>query len=67
MVPARDQLRVLPKDTRRLRSLLRQMRDTIKDARTIERVKKAHGHRPRIPWSRVTKMWCWPGTCRNTA
>ena len=37
---------------------LRQMRDTIEDiedARTIERVKKAHGHRPRVPWSRVKK------------
>ena len=36
--------------------LLRQMRDTIEDiedARTIERVKKAHGHKPRVPWSRV--------------
>jgi len=38
--------------------LLRQMRDTvedIEDARTIERVKKAHGHRPRIPWSGAKK------------
>jgi hypothetical protein len=34
------------------------MQDTIEDiedARTIERVKKAHGHKPRIPWSRVKK------------
>ncbi|HEX7621569.1 MAG TPA: hypothetical protein VF359_10275 [Anaerolineales bacterium] len=38
--------------------LLHQMRDTIEDiedVRTIERVKKAHGHKPRIPWSRVRK------------
>ena len=56
--PTRDQLRALPKDTLRLTSPLRQMRETIEDiedARTIERVKKAHGHRPRVPWSRVKK------------
>ena len=38
--------------------LLRQMRDTvedIEDARTIERVKKAHGHKPPVPWSCVKK------------
>ena len=38
--------------------LLRQMRDTvedIEDAHTIERVKTAHGHKPRGPWSRVKK------------
>ncbi len=29
--------------------------EDIEDARTIERVKQAHGHRPRIPWSRVKK------------
>jgi hypothetical protein len=34
------------------------MRDTIEDmadVRTIERVKKVRGHKPRIPWSRVKK------------
>ena len=49
---------LLNKQVTRARSLLRQMRDTIEDiedARTIERVKKAHGHRARIPWSRVKK------------
>ena len=49
---------LLNKQVARARSLLRQMRDTIEDiedARIIERVKKAHGHRPRIPWSRVKK------------
>jgi hypothetical protein len=30
-----------------------QLRALSKDARTIERVKKAHGHKPRVPWSRV--------------
>jgi len=49
---------LLDKQVAQATSLLRQMRDTIadiEDARTIERVKKAHGHRPRIPWSRVKK------------
>ena len=49
---------VLDKQVAQATSLLRQMRDTIEDiedARTIERVKKAHGHKPRIPWSRVKK------------
>jgi hypothetical protein len=49
---------LLDKQVTRARSLLRQMQDTIEDiedARTIERVKKAHGHKPRIPWSRVKK------------
>ena len=49
---------LLDKQVARATSLLRQMQDTIEDiedARTIERVKKAHGHRPRIPWSRVKK------------
>jgi len=58
MAPARNQLQALPKDARRLRNLLRPVPDTIEDiedARIIERVKKAHGHRPRIPWSRVQK------------
>lgn len=49
---------LLDKQVAQATSLLRQMRDTIEDiedARTIERVKKAHGHKPRIPWSRVKK------------
>ena len=49
---------LLDKQVTRAKSLLRQMQDTIEDiedARTIERVKKAHGHRPRIPRSRVKK------------
>ena len=49
---------LLDKQVTRARFLLRQMQDTIEgieDARTIERVKKAHGHKPRIPWSRVKK------------
>jgi hypothetical protein len=61
---------LLDKQVAQATSLLRQMRDTIEDiedARTIERVKKVHGHKPRIPWSRVRKMWCWRRTCRNTA
>ena len=49
---------LLDKQVAQATSLLRQMRDTIEDiedARTIERVKKVHGHKPRIPWSRVKK------------
>ena len=49
---------LLDKQVARATSLLRQMRDAIEDiedARTLERVKKAHGRRPRIPWSRVKK------------
>jgi len=40
------------------KALLRQMRETIEDvedARIIERAKKAHGNKPRIPWSQVKK------------
>ena len=49
---------LLDKQVAGAKFLLRQMRDTIEDiedARTIERVKKTHGHKPRIPWSRVKK------------
>jgi hypothetical protein len=49
---------LLDKQVAQATSLLRQMRDTIQDiedARTIERVKQVHGHKPRIPWSRVKK------------
>jgi hypothetical protein len=49
---------LLDKQVAQATSLLRQMRDTIEDiedARTIERVKKVHGHKPRIPWPRVKK------------
>ena len=41
------------------KALLRQMRQTvedIEDARTIERAKRANGHKPRIPWSQVKKQ-----------
>ena len=40
------------------KSLLRRMRQTVEDieaSRTIERAKRAHGKRPRIPWSQVKK------------
>jgi hypothetical protein len=40
------------------RALMRRMRETvedIEDARTIERVKTAHGSKPRIPWAQVKK------------
>ena len=30
-----------------------QRRALSKDARTIERVRNAHDHKPRLPWSRV--------------
>jgi small-conductance mechanosensitive channel len=49
---------LLDKQVAQATSLLRQMRDTIEDmadVRTIERVKKVRGHKPRIPWSRVKK------------
>ena len=38
--------------------LLREMSQTvedIEDARTIERAKRTHGNKPRIPWSQVKK------------
>jgi len=38
------------------KSLLRRMRQTVEDledARTIERAKRAHGKKPRIPWSKT--------------
>ena len=37
---------------------MRQMRQTVEDvedARTIERTKRAHGTKPRIPWAQVKK------------
>ena len=40
------------------KTLLRQLRQTvedIEDARTIDRAKRAHGNKPRIPWSQVKK------------
>ena len=40
------------------KALLRQMSRTvedIEDARTIERVKRANGNKPRVPWSQVKK------------
>jgi hypothetical protein len=40
------------------RTLLRRMSQTvedIEDARTIERAKRAHGAKPRIPWAQVKK------------
>ena len=47
---------LLNKQVGQAKILLRQMRETIEDvedARIIERAKKAHGNKPRIPWSQV--------------
>ena len=49
---------LLNKQVGQAKALLRQMRETIEDvedARIIERAKKAHGNKPRIPWSQVKK------------
>ena len=48
----------LDKQLAQAKTLLRQLRETvadIEDARTIERAKRANGHKPRIPWSQVKK------------
>jgi len=48
----------LNKQLAQAKALLRQMRETvedIEDARTIERVKRAHGNGHRVPWSQVKK------------
>ena len=48
----------LDKQLVQAKSLLRQMRQTVEDvedARTIERAKRAHGSKPRIPWAQVKK------------
>ena len=49
---------LLNKQVGQAKALLRQMRETIEDvedARIIERAKKAHGNKPRIPWAQVKK------------
>jgi hypothetical protein len=49
---------LLDKQVGQAKALLRQMRETIEDvedARIIERAKKAHGSKPRIPWAQVKK------------
>ena len=48
----------LNKQVGQAKTVLRQLRETvadIEDARTIERAKKAHGDRPRIPWAQAKK------------
>ena len=48
----------LNKQLAQAKALLRQMSQTvedIEDARTIERVKRANGSKPRIPWAQVKK------------
>jgi hypothetical protein len=48
----------LNKQLAQAKTLLRQMSRTvedIEDARTIERAKRAHGNKPRIPWSQIKK------------
>ena len=48
----------LDKQLNQAKTLLRQLRQTVEDvedARTIERAKRAHGKKPRIPWSQVKK------------
>ena len=48
----------LDKQLIQAKNLMRQMHQTvqdIEDARTIERAKRAHGPKPRIPWSEVKK------------
>ena len=44
-----------PKGNALLRHQLRATVEDIKDARIIERAKKAHGKQPRIPWSQAKK------------
>jgi len=34
---------------------MKQTVEDVEDARTIERAKKLHGNKPRIPWSQVKK------------
>jgi hypothetical protein len=34
---------------------MRQTVEDVEDARTIEQAKRAHGQKPRIPWSQVKK------------
>jgi hypothetical protein len=49
---------LLNKQVGQAKVLLCQMRETIEDvedARTIERAKRAHGNKPRIPWSQAKK------------
>ena len=49
---------VLNKQVAQAKALLREMRETvedIEDARIIERAKKRHGTRPRIPWAQAKK------------
>jgi hypothetical protein len=48
----------LNKQLTQAKALLRRMRQTvedIEDARTIERAKRANGHKPRIPWAQAKK------------
>ncbi len=48
----------LAKQLIQAKNLMRQMRQTvedIEDARIIERAKRAHGQKSRIPWSEVKK------------
>jgi hypothetical protein len=50
--------RQLNKQLAQAKTLLRQMSRTvedIEDARIIERAKRAHGGKPRIPWARVKR------------
>ena len=49
---------LLGKQVSQAKALLRELRETvedIEDARIIERAKKAHGSRPRIPWAQAKK------------
>jgi hypothetical protein len=48
----------LNKQLAQAKTLLRQISRTvadIEDARTIERAKRAHGNKPRIPWAQVKR------------
>jgi predicted transcriptional regulator len=48
----------LAKQLTEAKSIMRRMRQTVEDvedARTIEQAKRAHGKKPRIPWSQVKK------------
>ena len=54
----RDNWTQLNKQLAQAKTLLRQMSQTvedIEDARTIERVKRTNGNKPRIPWAQVKK------------
>ena len=41
------------------KALMRATIEEVGDARTIERVKKANGNKPSVPWSQMKKEFDW--------